>query len=446
MTAQKQIGMIGGGLVGSLMSLYLAARGYQVLVFERRPDPREHKIDGGRSINLALSRRGIRALEEVGLGHVLQQTAIPMKGRMMHDLKGDLTFQPYGKEGQFINSVSRTALNKLLIDAAESRGIEFFFEHRCLQLDMANSVLTLQTPTSTFNKKLDAIVGADGAFSTTRLTMQITDRFDYSQDYIEHGYKEFNIPPTADQSFAMEKNALHIWPRESYMLIALPNLDGSFTGTLFFPFEGPTSFASLQAPDQFEEFFAQAFPDAFRLIPDLKEQCVNNPTSSLVTVRCFPWHIHQTLLIGDAAHAIVPFYGQGMNAGFEDCRVLNNLLEKHNDDFSKALKEFEDSRKPDTDAIAALALDNFIEMRDHVADADFLLRKKIEARIHELYPSTWIPLYSMVTFHEDIRYSEAVRRGREQKMKMDQIMAIPNIEAIWQTSQFQPLLRQIMEG
>jgi kynurenine 3-monooxygenase len=444
MASQKHIGIVGGGLVGSLMSLYLAERGYRVAVYERRQDPRKHKIDGGRSINLALSRRGIKALEEVGLGHVLQQTAIPMTGRMMHDVQGNLTFQPYGKEGQYINSVSRTELNKLLIDAAETRGIQFYFEHRCLQIDMAQSVLTLQSVASTFNKKLDAIIGADGAFSTARLAMQLTDRFDYSQDYIDHGYKEFHIPAKEGGEFAMAKNALHIWPRESYMLIALPNLDGSFTGTLFFPFEGSPSFAALKEPAQVEEFFAQVFPDALSLIPNLYDQYTNNPTSSLVTVRCYPWHINQTFLVGDAAHAILPFYGQGMNAGFEDCRVLNDLLIQFNNDLSQVLPEFERSRKPDTDAIAGLALDNFVEMRDLVADPEFLLRKKVEARIHQLYPRQWIPLYSMVTFHEEIRYSDALKQGQQQKKIMDRVMNIPNIESIWSTSDFQPLLHQIM--
>ena len=444
MSSQKHIGIVGGGLVGSLMSLYLIKRGFRVSVYERRHDPRIHKIDGGRSINLALSRRGIKALEEVGLGHVLQQTAIPMTGRMMHDLQGGLTFQPYGKEGQFINSVSRTELNKLLIDAAESRGIEFFFDHRCQQIDMTQSVLTLQNGTTTFNRKLDAVVGADGAFSTVRLAMQLTDLFDYSQDYLSHGYKEFHIPANGKGEFAMAKNALHIWPRESYMLIALPNLDGSFTGTLFFPFEGPLSFKSLHDPAKFEDFFARAFPDALRLIPDLAVQCAENPTSSLITVRCFPWHINQTFLIGDAAHAIVPFYGQGMNAGFEDCRVLDGLLDEFNNDLTLALPAFEGSRKPDTEAIAGLALDNFVEMRDLVADPEFLLRKKIEARIHQLYPTRWIPLYSMVTFHEEIRYADAVKQGRQQKLIMDQVMSLPDIESIWQTSDFQPILHQIM--
>lgn len=446
MKVQKDIGIAGGGLVGSLMSIYLARRGHRVTVYERRQDPRKHKIDGGRSINLALSRRGIRALEEIGLSHILRQTAIPMTGRMMHDTQGNLTFQPYGKEGQYINSVSRTGLNKILIEAAEALGIQYCFEHRCVHLDIDQSVLTLETGGSAFKKKADVVVGADGAFSAARLAMQLTDRFDYSQDYIDHGYKEFHIPATQGGEFVMERNALHIWPRESYMLIALPNIDGSFTGTLFFPFEGSPSFDRLRDASEFDDFFSSVFPDARRLIPDLREQYLNNPTSSLVTIRCYPWHIHETFLIGDAAHAIVPFYGQGMNAGFEDCRILNGLLDRYNDDFPKVLIEFERSRKPDTDAIADLALDNFIEMRDLVADPDFLLRKKIEARIHELYPDRWIPLYSMVTFHEDIRYSDALKQGHQQRQILDRIMRLPGIETIWQTSDFPPILHQIMEG
>lgn len=444
MVTKKNMAVVGGGLVGSLIAIYLARRGYTVSVFERRQDPRFHKIDGGRSINLALSRRGIRSLEEVGLGDVLQQTAISMHGRMMHDPAGNLTFQPYGKEGEYINSVSRTALNRLLIDAAEKLGVRFSFEHRCTHLDMAGTAITVQTPAGEAVKTFDAIVGADGAYSAVRLGMQLTDRFDYSQDYIDHGYKEFSISPSADGGFALDKHALHIWPRESYMFIALPNPDGSFTGTLFFPFEGEPSFEALKDPQAFADFFARTFPDAASLIPDLREQYRSNPTSSLVVVKCYPWHINNTMVIGDAAHAIVPFYGQGMNAGFEDCHVLNKLLDEFNDDLTLALPAYERSRKPDTDAISELALDNFIEMRDLVADDDFLLRKKIEARIHQLYPERWIPLYSMVTFHEDIRYSDALRQGNAQKEVLDALMRIPDIASSWQTSDFPPLVRRIM--
>ncbi len=445
MNDQTHIGITGGGLVGSLMALYLARRGYKISIMERRPDPRLHQVDGGRSINLALSNRGIRALEAVGLGNVLQESAIPMHGRMMHDLHGKLTFQPYGKEGQFINSVSRSDLNKRLISAAEQQGIQFFFEHRCTYADTSQTIATFQTPDGSIQKQFDVLLGADGAFSSVRMAMQVTDRFNYSQDYIEHGYKEFHIAPTVAGIFAMEKNALHIWPRESFMLIALPNRDGSFTGTLFFPFSGDPSFSSLSEPDAFQSFFRATFPDVANIIPDLKAQLVENPTSSLTTIKCYPWSINRTLLLGDAAHAIVPFYGQGMNAGFEDCRVLDELLDNYHDDWDKVISAFQQLRKPDTDAIAQLALENFIEMRDLVADTNFLLRKKIEARMHQLFPDQWVPLYSMVTFHDSIRYSDAYKIGQKQKRVMDEVMKIPDLESTWQSLNFQQILLQISE-
>jgi kynurenine 3-monooxygenase len=276
-----------------------------------------------------------------------------------------------------------------------------------------------------------------------RGAMQITDRFDYEQRYIQHGYKELTIPAGKNGSFQLEKNSLHIWPRESFMLIALPNPDGSFTCTLFFPFDGNPSFNSLKTEKEIDEFFKGTFPDATALIPDLLEEFRKNPSSSLVTVKCFPWVRNKTFLIGDAAHAIVPFYGQGMNAGFEDCKVLNELLDKHGDDWSKALPEFEMLRKPDADAIAQLALDNFVEMRDLVGDADFLLRKKIEAKIHQQFPGKWIPLYSMVTFHNDMRYSEALKIGKRQKEIMDKVMATPGIESNWEALDFGQIAGQL---
>jgi kynurenine 3-monooxygenase len=426
-----------------LLSIYLAKRGYKVSVFERRFDIRQHHIDGGRSINLALSNRGIKSLEEVGLAKQLKETAVPMHGRMMHDLAGNLTYQPYGKQGQFINSVSRGGLNMVLMNAAEKLGVEFFFEHRCTHVDFDKTEITFQMHAAVVHKKFDIIIGSDGAFSAVRGSMQLTDRFDYSQDYIDHGYKEFRIPPGAEGEFLMEKNALHIWPRESFMLIALPNPDATFTCTLFFPFDGDPSFTSLKEQEAFQLFFEKTFPDAARLMPTLIEDLRDNPTSSLITIRCYPWVVHNTLLIGDASHGIVPFFGQGMNAGFEDCRILNQLLNEHNDDWTKVLPTFQKLRKPDTDAIAQLALDNFIEMRDLVADTDFLLRKKIEARLHELYPDKWIPLYSMVTFHENIRYSEAYAMGQKQKKIMDEVMKRPGIESTWQTLNYQELVHQI---
>ncbi len=446
MSKTSNVAVVGAGLVGSLLSIYLKKRGYQVTVFERRPDMRRKGYEGGRSINLALSNRGIRALEEIGLAEPLKQVAIPMHGRVMHDRKGNLTFQPYGKEGQFINSVSRSGLNIVLMDEAEKLGVKFLFEQRVEKIDVENTAIIFPTE----KKQFDLIIGADGAFSAVRGSLQITDRFDYSQDYIDHGYKELRIPagagarlPAGQAGFQIEKNALHIWPRESFMLIALPNPDGSFTCTLFFPFEGKTSFEKLKTDADVKQFFQETFPDALRLMPDLLEDYNSNPTSSLVTVTCYPWVRNNTLLIGDAAHAIVPFFGQGMNAGFEDCRILHELLDKHQDDWSIALSEFQEQRKPDADAIAQLALDNFIEMRDLVADAEFLLRKKIEAKLHELFPDKWIPLYSMVTFHDSMRYSEAYQIGKRQRKIMDEAMRTPGIETNWGSLDFEEIVSRL---
>lgn len=440
----KRIAIAGAGLVGSLMALYLCRRGYAVTVFERRGDPREKSNHAGRSINLALSARGLKALDEVGLAPSVAPIAIPMHGRMMHNLRGQLTFQPYGKEGQYINSVSRSDLNLKLIEAAAKEGAEFRFEQRIIHADTEATELTFTrgsaySPVVTgkaVSEKFDIILGSDGAFSSVRQSMQFSDRFNYSQEYIEHGYKELHIPAGAGGAFRLEKNALHIWPRESFMMIALPNPDGSFTCTLFFPFEGVESFSHLQSPDEVTSFFSRNFPDALSLMPDLQHDFAANPVSSLVTTRCFPWRKNNTLLIGDAAHAIVPFYGQGMNAGFEDCRILNQLLDEHKDHWPDTAEAFQTLRKPDADAIARLALDNFIEMRDLVADADFLLRKKIEARIHALHPEKWIPLYTMVTFRPDIRYSDAYAVGQKQKAIMDKVMQRPDLEKSWEQLDF----------
>ena len=444
MKKELHIAITGAGLVGSLLAIYLKNRGYQVSVFERRNDMRKSASYEGRSINLALSNRGIRALEEVGLAEELKKEAIPMHGRMIHDLQGHLNFQPYGKAGQYINSISRSGLNKVLMTKAESLGVEFHFEQRIAKVDFEKTELTIQH--SKFDIKhlpFDLIIGSDGAFSALRLAMQFTDQFNFSQNYIEHGYKELHIPTGVAGSFQMEKNALHIWPRESYMLIALPNPDGSFTLTLFFPFTGETSFETLSTKEKVTDFFKSVFPDAYALMPQLLEEFFQNPSSSLVTMRCYPWVRNKTLLIGDAAHAIVPFYGQGMNAGFEDCRVLNQLLDQFADDWDQVLPSFQEIRKPNADAIAKLALDNFVEMRDLVNDADFILRKKIESKLHELFPEKWIPLYSMVTFHENIPYSVAYETGQKQKRIMEDVLKQLDIEKNWENLDFKEIVERL---
>lgn len=444
MKKELHIAITGAGLVGSLLAIYLKNRGYQVSVFERRNDMRKNAGYEGRSINLALSNRGIRALEEVGLAEELKKEAIPMHGRMIHDLHGNLNFQPYGKAGQYINSISRSGLNKVLMTKAESLGVEFHFEQRIAKVDFEKTELTIQH--SKFDIQhlpFDLIIGSDGAFSAVRLAMQFTDQFNFSQNYIEHGYKELHIPTGVAGSFQMEKNALHIWPRESYMLIALPNPDGSFTLTLFFPFTGETSFETLSTKEKVTDFFKSVFPDAYALMPQLLEEFFQNPSSSLVTMRCYPWVRNKTLLIGDAAHAIVPFYGQGMNAGFEDCRVLNQLLDQFADDWDQVLPSFQEIRKPNADAIAKLALHNFVEMRDLVNDADFILRKKIESKLHELFPEKWIPLYSMVTFHENIPYSVAYETGQKQKRIMEGVLKQLDIEKNWENLDFKEIVERL---
>jgi kynurenine 3-monooxygenase len=421
-------------LVGSLLSIYLSKRGYKVRVFERRGDMRKEKMVAGRSINLALSDRGLLALEKVGLAEEIKKIAIPMHGRFIHHPDGSTGLQPYGKEGQYINSVSRGTLNMKLMDVAEDSGVTIHFDEKLIAIDWAGESISFdntggrQLPTS----NADIIFGADGAFSIARLQHQLQhDKFDYQQSYIDCGYKELTIPPS-NGGFAMEKNALHIWPRKDYMLIALPNQDKSFTCTLFFPFEGEASFSKLTTANQVTSFFEKTFPDAVPLMPGLVNDFFHNPVSSLVTVKCYPWiRDDKFALIGDAAHAIVPFFGQGMNCGFEDCRILDELIEKHGDDWKRTFEEYQQLRKPDTDAIADLAVNNFTEMREKTADARFLLQKKIEARLHEKYPSRWIPAYSQVTFSPQIRYSEALRRGNQQETIMREFMQREGIENNW---------------
>jgi kynurenine 3-monooxygenase len=440
---KKEIIIIGAGLVGSLLSIYLSKRGYKVKVFERRGDMRSEKISAGRSINLALSDRGIKALQEVGIMDEIRKICIPMHGRYIHNADGSTAFQRYGKEGQFINSVSRGELNKQLMNLAEHYGAEISFNQKCEHINWKDNIITFEQPNFKLQtSKFRLLFGSDGAYSAARLQHQLQhDRFQYSQYYIDFGYKELNIPPAEDGSFRMEKNALHIWPRGNYMLIALPNIDGSFTCTLFFPFEGEPSFTSLNTKEKVKSFFEQTFTDAVPLMPTLEEDFFNNPTSSLVTVRCSPWiREDKFALIGDAAHAIVPFFGQGMNCGFEDCSVLNGLMEKHGDDWATILSEYQLLRKPDGDAIAELALNNFIEMRDKVADPKFLLQKKIEAKLHEKYPDKWIPAYSQVTFSPHIRYSEALKRGQKQEAIMQEVMNMPGVEEKWDAEELHSII------
>ncbi len=437
--------IMGAGLVGSLLSAYLKKHGYDVTIYERRPDMRVDRISAGRSINLALSDRGWRGLEGVGLADAVRKVAIPMHGRMIHNLDGSLTFQPYGKEGQAIYSVSRGGLNCVMMDEAERLGAKIEFNQKCKNIDFNNNSVVLENNDGKeVTVTADLIFGADGAFSAVRHDMMFTDRFNYSQQYLEHGYKELSIKPNSDSTHKLEKNALHIWPRGGYMLIALPNLDGSFTCTLFFPFKGSPSFEELDSPAKVTAFFKEVFPDALELMPHLEEEYFENPTSSLVIVRCYPWTINNSImLIGDAAHAIVPFYGQGMNAGFEDCVDLEKLMVKHDNNWDEIMPEYQNIRKPAGDAIADLAVMNFYEMRDLVGHPEFLLRKKIEGMFYEKHPNKWIPLYSMVTF-SDIPYHNALAEGQKQDKIMKQVMSMPGIEEKWDSKEVEDLILQML--
>lgn len=432
----KTISVVGAGLVGSLVSIYLAKKGYKVNIYERRSDMRKQSMSAGKSINLALSDRGWRGLKGVDIDGEIRKIAIPMYGRQIHHKDGSQNYQPYGKDDQAIYSVSRGEINKTLMTLAEQQeNVKIYFNERCDKLDRKTNVLEFTNLENGKSQTVqsDLVFGADGAFSAVRLQMQLqSDRFDYNQFYIDASYKELTIPANPDGSFKLEKNALHIWPRGSYMMIALPNMDGSFTCTLFFEAEGPKSFESIKTKEDVIRFFEEDFPDALPLMPTLVEDFFANPTASLVTVKCKPWvWDNRIALIGDAAHAIVPFYGQGMNCGFEDCVVLNELIDKHQHNWPDILNEYQTLRKPDGDAIADLAHANFIEMRDKTADARFLLQKKIEARFSSKYPDKWIPLYSMVTYSPEIRYSTALKEGNRQQAIMDKIMAMEDIENRW---------------
>ncbi len=438
------IAILGAGLVGSLLSIFLARRGYKVTMYERRADMRTEGIGGGKSINLALSNRGWLPLTQAGVIDVVENMIIPMIGRMMHDVSGELTFQHYGKEGQAINSISRGGLNAVLMNKAEEEGVEIHFKHQCFDIDLLHNTMRLRNDKGVKSINADIIIGADGAFSAVRAAIQKTDRFNYSQYYIPHGYKELRIPPDVSGDYLLDKNALHIWPRRSFMLIALPNKDVSFTVTLFLPFQGEVSFENIRSDTDISNLFNEYFPDALAYLgTSIYDDWVTNPTSSLVTVKCYPWVRNKTMLIGDAAHAIVPFYGQGMNCGFEDCRVFNDILDECDDNWNFALEKYQTQRKPDADAIADLALQNFVEMRDLVADEAFLVRMQIEARLYDLYPEKWIPQYSMVTFNEHLRYSEALAKGKKQNVIMNKIMSRKDIFRTWESLDFGKIVDQL---
>lgn len=422
MNEKGDILIIGAGLCGSLLALRLAQRGYKVTVYEKRPDLRKVDISAGRSINLALSDRGFKALRLVGVDLKAREICIPMYGRLIHDKEGKTFNSNYsGREGDYINSISRGDLNAILLNEAEAhKNVMIHFNVTCLSVDFENKEAYFKNylTEEEFAVKADVIFGSDGAGSALRKSYYLERKFLFSnsQEYLSHGYKELEIPGDKNGNHKLSKDHLHIWPRGQYMLIALPNLDGSFTVTLFLANdEGIYSFENLSSEKKIMDFFQKEFPDALNLIPNIMEEFVNNQTGALGTVKCSPWHFKgNTLLIGDAAHAIVPFYGQGMNASFEDVFVLDQVLNEFEGDWHEVFKEYQKRRKQDVDAIGDLAVENYYEMRDHVANPLFIEKRKIEMELEKCFPTVYFSKYSMVTFNENIGYHKAMTIGRAQ--------------------------------
>ena len=419
----EKVTLVGGGLAGSLMSIYLAKRGYEVYIYERRADMRSGNYVGGRSINLALSTRGLRGLAKVGLDAEVLDISIPMTGRMMHSVDGTLKYQPYGKDGQAIYSVSRGQLNiKLLQLADQYPNIHMFFNHKCTGVNLETCESTyVNEAGETITDKADVVLGTDGAFSALRDAMQRTPRFNFSQTYENYGYKELEIVPNEGGDFQLDKNCLHIWPRKSFMMIALPNPGGNFTCTLFMPFEGKPGIDDLKTREEITAFFDTHFPNAVPMMPGLVQDYQNNPTGMLTTMRCYPWVNGKNALMGDSAHAIVPFYGQGMNCSFEDCVVLDECIEELGGDWTNVLDAYQKLRKPNADAIANLALQNFVEMRDLVGSDAFLHKKKVEHMLSEKHPDLFVSQYERVTFSTR-DYAEALAYGEHNDRVLEAII------------------------
>ncbi len=443
----KNIAVIGSGLVGSLLAIYLRKRGHTVTVFDRRQDVRTVEFSG-RSINLAMSNRGWNALKKVGIETEIRKLALPLDKRAMHVTGKQVYFQKYGKEGEAIYSISRGVLNRRMIDLAEEAGAVFKFEEKVWDIDLAEAkIYTGESEKSEWKEyQYDVVFGADGAFSRVRHKMQRQSRFNYSQNFIDVAYKELTIPANPDGTHKLDNASFHIWPRGEFMLIAMPNLNGSFTCTLFLPFEGEVSFENITTEKKAEQFFTTYFPDIKDDISNLTRDFFNHPTSAMVTMKCFPWTYEDKIaLVGDSAHAIVPFYGQGMNAGFEDIAVLDDLMDEYGDDWKTIFSEYQTSRKPNADAIAELSYRNFVEMSNKTASSDFLLRKKIENYFTEKFPDKWVPLYSRVTF-SDKPYAEALAIGDQQRKIMDEVMKLNEIEAKWNSKEVEDMILDMLKN
>lgn len=436
MAKKDKILLIGAGLCGSLLAIRMAQRGYEVEVHERLPDIRKTTLGGGRSINLALSDRGLKAIKSAGFKEEILEECIGMDGRMIHTLDGETRFSKYsGRKGEKINSVSRTGLNCILLDKAdEFDNVTINFNSKCVDIGLENA--TGSFVDSENNKKVvqaTLILGTDGAGSIVRKSMMNRTPellFNYSQNFLRSGYKELEIPATADGSYRLEKNALHIWPRGKFMMIALPNLDGSFTVTMFHPYEGDSGFNTLNTDEKVLDFFKKYYPDTLQYFPNLTEEYFNNPVGMLGTIKCYPWQAYgKILLMGDAAHAIVPFYGQGMNASFEDVRIFDETVEKHEGDWQTICRIFQEERVNNANAIADLAVDNFYEMQDKVADEIFIRKRKVEMELEQHYPD-YYSKYSLVTFQENLPYEKAMKLGREQDNMLLQLCSQDDWENI----------------
>lgn len=441
--------IVGGGLVGCVLAVCLADKGFRVDVYERGPDVRESDLSAGKSINITLCDRGLKALHEVGASDLVRRIAVPAYGRLIHAVDGGLTFQPYGNGGEAIHSVSRNELNRVLLDFAAGRpGISFFFEEKCVGLDLTTNTVEFvnQATGKRARRRASRVIGADGAHSAVRLQLQRKNRFNYSQQYWHQGYKELVVPARADGGWTSEKNALHIWPRGEYMLIGFPNTDGSFTCALHLPFEGEPSFASLREQADLLDFFGRSFPDAVGSVSHLVEDFFTHPPGFMVTIKCSPWSFEdKVLLVGDAAHAIYPSYGQGANAGFEDCVTLAACVDEYGDDWAATFKEYERRRKPNTDAIADLCVEHFVELRELVGNPRFLLRKKIERRINHIFPDKFQDLYSMISF-TCLPYTEALRISRQQDSLTERLLGVEGIEKKLDDQQADRLIEEMIQA
>ncbi|MBE7648998.1 FAD-dependent oxidoreductase [Tenacibaculum finnmarkense] len=453
MNKKDNILIIGAGLCGSLLALRLAQRGYKVAVYESRPDLRTVDISAGRSINLALSDRGFKALRLAGVAEKAREICIPMYGRLIHDIEGNTFSSNYsGRDNECINSISRGDLNAILLTEAEKHeNVTIHFNKKCTSVNIENTIAHFEDyhTKEEFSVNAEVIFGTDGAGSVLRKSYYLAHKFlfSYSQDYLSHGYKELEIPADKTGNHQISNEHLHIWPRGAYMLIALPNVDGSFTVTLFLSYdEGKYNFNNLTSEEKITEFFETQFPDALKLIPSIKEEFLNNPTGALGTVKCSPWHYkNKTILLGDAAHAIVPFYGQGMNASFEDITIFDAVLEEDLGDWETVFKTYEKARKENTDAIADLAIDNFHEMKNHVANPLFKEKRKLEMDLEKAFPNEYFSKYSMVTFKDDIPYAQAMKKGRAQDKALLNMVADSDFKHTTDLKYLKEILQKVVK-